>query len=408
MIKLLHTADLHLDSPLRTLALRNDDLRNSVENATRMALVRIVDIALDEGVAAVLIAGDLYDGGQRSMKTAAFLTAQFRRLAEGGIRVFLIRGNHDAESRITREIGWPDTVHVFDGRGGHRVLGETGIAIHGISFREPHCAENLVGRFRPVPGMVNIAMLHTSLAGAQGHDVYAPCRLSDLADAGFDYWALGHVHSRTVHLEDPVVVMPGMPQGRDIGESGEKSVTLIEIDDGRIAVRECPSAALIFRRVECDVAGAGDIGDLYDLVRTALHDLVSSTPQVVRLTLTGRTALNWRLRRDLDVIAQTIAETAQPARIWIDQIVAATEPPTEEVGAGAAAELAALIAEIAAQPGFKDEVQVALAEVVHDLPQQLRDVFGADSAAQADAVQALIGEATDGAIARILSVGSDG
>src|SRR5688572_23305520 len=117
MTKILHTADLHLDSPLATTALRNDGLRAAVQNATRAALDRIVEIAIEESVASVLISGDLYDGGQRSMKTAAYLLSALRRLAAAGIRVFVIRGNHDAESTITREIAWPDNVHAFDGRG---------------------------------------------------------------------------------------------------------------------------------------------------------------------------------------------------------------------------------------------------------------------------------------------------
>lgn len=253
MIKVLHTADLHLDSPLATTALRNDGLRAAVEIATRTALDRIVEIAIEEGVDAVLIVGDLYDGRQRSMKTAAYLLSAFRRLAAADIRIFVIRGNHDAESTITREIAWPDYVHVFDGRGGHIMLTDQ-IAVHGVSFRDPHAPESLLPKFRPVPGVVNIGMLHTSLGGAAGHDPYAPCSIAELAAAGFDYWALGHVHRRTVHHEAPFIVMPGMPQGRDMGEDGPKSVTLIHVEESGLRIEERPSAALEFRHDSIDVS----------------------------------------------------------------------------------------------------------------------------------------------------------
>ena len=114
--RFIHAADVHLDSPLRSLALRDPDLAELIGNATRRAFVRIIDLCLDERVDALLLAGDLYDGDQTSMKTARFLSEQIRRLHEAGIRVFIIRGNHDALSRITKELTFPDSVKVFGGR----------------------------------------------------------------------------------------------------------------------------------------------------------------------------------------------------------------------------------------------------------------------------------------------------
>ncbi|SUZ33180.1 putative metallophosphoesterase YhaO [Roseibaca ekhonensis] len=186
MIKILHTADVHLDSPLRSLALRDAALRAEVEAATRSAFGRIIDVALSEGVAALLIAGDLFDGKARSARTAAFLTAQLDRLRTAHIRVFYIKGNHDAENPITGGLELPDNVHVFDARGGKVQLAED-VWVHGVSFADRHAPESLLPRFpAPVPGAVNIAMLHTSLAGASGHDTYAPCNVSDLERVRFD------------------------------------------------------------------------------------------------------------------------------------------------------------------------------------------------------------------------------
>ena len=121
MIKILHTADIHLDSPLKSLALRDEQLMHKVKTATRTAFTRIVDTAIAENVAALLIAGDLYDGAQRSAKTAAFLTAQLDRLRLADIAVFYIKGNHDAENPITGEVTLPSNVHIFGGRGGKTV-----------------------------------------------------------------------------------------------------------------------------------------------------------------------------------------------------------------------------------------------------------------------------------------------
>ena len=114
--RFVHAADVHLDSPLRSLALRDPSLAELIGNATRRAFVGIVDLCLDEQVDALLLSGDLYDGEQTSMKTARFLADQLRRLHEAQIKVFVIRGNHDALSRITKELTLPDSVAIFGGR----------------------------------------------------------------------------------------------------------------------------------------------------------------------------------------------------------------------------------------------------------------------------------------------------
>ena len=105
--RFVHAADIHLNSPLRSLALRDAELAELIGNSTRRAFVTIVDLCLDEQVDALLLAGDLHDGDQTSMKTARFLAEQIRRLHEAGIRVFVIRGNHDALLCITKELELP-------------------------------------------------------------------------------------------------------------------------------------------------------------------------------------------------------------------------------------------------------------------------------------------------------------
>lgn len=114
--RFVHAADIHLDSPLRSLALRNLDLAELVGDASRQAFISIVDLCLEERVDALVIAGDLYDGDQTSMKTARFVATQIGRLLQAGIRVFKIRGNHDSLSRISKQLVFPDTVTIFSGR----------------------------------------------------------------------------------------------------------------------------------------------------------------------------------------------------------------------------------------------------------------------------------------------------
>src|SRR5271157_5418906 len=141
--RFVHTADVHLDSPLSTLALRDPMLADLIGGATRKAFVAVIDLCLSEQVDALLLSGDLYDGEQTSMKTARFLADQIRKLHEAKIKVFIIRGNHDALSRITKELTFPeDSVTVFGGRAAaipvERERGALPVVIHGISFAHPH------------------------------------------------------------------------------------------------------------------------------------------------------------------------------------------------------------------------------------------------------------------------------
>ena len=148
--RFVHTADIHLDSPLRTLALREAELAGLIGGATRKAFMGVVDLCLAEQVDALLISGDLYDGEQTSMKTARFLADQLARLHEAGIATFVIRGNHDAESRITRELTLPESVKVFTGRAESVALsrGALDVAVHGVSFAQKHAPDSLLPKFR--------------------------------------------------------------------------------------------------------------------------------------------------------------------------------------------------------------------------------------------------------------------
>ncbi|SMH51154.1 DNA repair exonuclease [Maritimibacter sp. HL-12] len=387
MVKILHTADIHLDSPLKSLALRNESLRDSIRSATRLAFARIIDSALAEGVAALLIAGDLYDGAQRSAKTAAFLAGQLERLQAAGIAVFYIKGNHDAENPITGEVALPDNVHVFDGRGGKARLDGTDIWIHGVSFNGRQAPDSLLGKFgAPVPDAVNIAMLHTSLAGGAGHDNYAPCSVAELAALGFDYWALGHVHKRQVHSDAPWIVMPGMPQGRDIGEAGPKSATLLTIDDGRISIAEVATSAVTFLAHGIDVSGTETDDEIRQRVRNGLinpiEGLRPSDEAILRLTLAGRTARHWQVLRDAEVWTETVTQVAEETgRLWVENLSFALEAPAAAAETSATDELGRLMAQIATEDGFAAQALTEVEEVLSQLPPARRAELLPDEAA---------------------------
>ena len=165
--------------------------------------MRIIDLCIEEGVDASLIAGDLYDGDQTSMKTARF----FRRSSpprRRGVSTFILRGNHDAESVVTKSLIWPERVFEFPTRRpGTFRLDDLDVALHGRSFPHREVSENYALDYPdPVVGKFNIGVLHTA-CGHAGHANYAPCTPADLTSRGYNYWALGHVHAFEIVSRDP-------------------------------------------------------------------------------------------------------------------------------------------------------------------------------------------------------------
>lgn len=225
-----------------------------------------------------------------------------------------------------------------------RERGDIPVAIHGISFAQPHAPESLLTRFRPpVEGAVNVGLLHTSLDGSPGHDPYAPRGLAELQATGFRYWALGHIHQRSTADGAATVVMPGMPQGRDINEAGAKSVTLATVmDDGSILLQERLTSVAQFERVTVELGGIEDWRDMVRALGRALgqvRDGVASEHLVARLHLTGAATLAWRLRLDLDLL-RTEAEDQAAAlgKSWIDKVEVDCRAPGCIPGSAAPAE----------------------------------------------------------------------
>ncbi len=374
MIKLIHTADVHLDSPLQTLALRNPDLQDKVQGASRHAFTRIVEQALEQDVAAVLISGDLFDRTARSAKTAAFLLAELARLNKAGIKVFYIKGNHDAENPLTGETTLPENVHVFDGDGDKVQLQGCEVWIHGVSFSEKKAEKSLLGKFAaPVPNAINIGLLHTSLNGSASHDVYAPCTVQELIDTGFNYWALGHIHKRQVHSDAPWIVMPGIPQGRDIGEPGPQSATLIEIDEGSITTSEFLTSSIEFTTLLLDVGALEDATALQTLAKSALQkhaDSLQSDDGVVRVRLQGQSAFRWQWLRDRDQWEETFDLACRgTGRLWMEKLIfEIDDTPKTVADKSALGELSSLMSAIRSEESFVEESVTLINEVLSALP----------------------------------------
>ncbi|WP_454890336.1 metallophosphoesterase family protein [Sphingopyxis chilensis] len=359
--RFLHAADIHLDSPLHGLSRYEGLPVDELRSATRAAFDNLVQCAIDEDVDFVVIAGDLFDGDWRDMGTGLYFAKAMGRLDQAGIPAFLLAGNHDAASVISRTVPWPPNVRLFGSRrpDTHH-LPELSVAVHGQSFSTPAVTENLVLAYPPAEQHVfNIGILHTALAGRQGHADYAPCSVEDLRSRGYDYWALGHVHEFEVVSTEPYVVFPGNVQGRTIRETGAKGAVLVAVADGEVtSVERIELDVIRWARLDVDCAGARR-DDVEDLLRSALVGLhganASGRPLIARVTLRGETveagALHdsaATLRDDVRAIASSISQ-----ELFVEKVrVEVTEPARTAVIVGD--DLGAMIDEAASDPDLID------------------------------------------------------
>ena len=218
MFKFIHAADVHLDSPLRGLSRYESAPVDAIRGACRRAFENLVDLALEEKVAFVVLAGDLFDGDWKDYSTGIYLSRQLGRLGKCNIPVYAVAGNHDAANKMTKTLDSPNNINFLSSTKVETIrLDHVPVTIHGRSFRTQHVDENLAAAYDAAEkGRFNIGLLHTSLDGREDHASYAPCALGDLLSKGYQYWALGHVHKQEIVLDDPWVVFSGCIQGRHI------------------------------------------------------------------------------------------------------------------------------------------------------------------------------------------------
>jgi exonuclease SbcD len=368
--RFIHAADIHLDSPLRGLARYEGLPTAEIRQASRTAFDNLIRFACIERVDFMVIAGDLYDGDWKDMSTGLYFAAAMGKLGAAGIPVFLIRGNHDASSVLTRSLPLPSNVRVFSDRSGETFrIEEIGVAIHGRSFGAKKETEDITPSYPPAEaGLFNIGLLHTSLSGYAAHETYAPCNLAALDSKGYDYWALGHVHDFAILSTNPHVVFSGVLQGRHSREVGPKGAVLVEVVDGD--VRDVTLIQLdVFRwaLMELKCEEVRDFDELHALLRQnfsrLLDDLGRDRPLIVRLTLTGHTDFHLhlldqssRVRDDVRAIACEVSTD-----FWIEKIVIETKPAASTTSALASGPLSEALGSAASDEELARRLQSELA-----------------------------------------------
>jgi DNA repair exonuclease SbcCD nuclease subunit len=310
-MRFLHAADVHLDSPCSS---RSETVRQKLRDASRLAFQRLVDLALAERVDVVLIAGDLFDDERLSFQSERFLLEQIHRLDAEFIPVVYATGNHDPgrEGLRSLELSWPGNVTVARDRTAVRIEIEGGgresgaRELRGIVTAAGHetAAErgDLSTAFPTPEGRLpQIAMLHTQVVdspGSAAHQLYAPSQLDALRKSGHDYWALGHVHKRSVLCEHPGIHYPGNLQGRTHGERGPKGCLLVDVRPGTAPDVEFKKLAPIqWEDVEiCDPSEATTLDALIETIAEGWESVTggeTETDWIGRIRVSGATPL-WR------------------------------------------------------------------------------------------------------------------
>ncbi|HPA14186.1 MAG TPA: DNA repair exonuclease [Desulfobacterales bacterium] len=385
MFKFLHTADIHLDSPLQKLERYEGAPVEALRQATRRALENLVELAVAEQVAFVLIAGDLYDGDWKDYNTGLYFVSQMRKLREAGVAVYIIAGNHDAENRITKTLRLPEGVHFFPTDGPDTVhLVDPDVAIHGQGFAAPSVRKDLSAGYPLAdPGYFNIGMLHTCATGREGHEPYAPCKMEGLLSKGYDYWALGHVHQREILHEDPLIVFPGNIQGRHARETGPKGCMLVTVgDSGRAEADFRPLHMIQWEKIEIDATDAETGYDILDIVSNRIEELLKNNadlPLIVRVEVLGKTRSHLELTADFEHWISEIRSAGIDSgngRVWIEKVKFHTFPhpenKTDRFADGPVGELLHYLDELQTDPVLLKKIGEPLNDLMSKLPRELR------------------------------------
>jgi DNA repair protein SbcD/Mre11 len=397
-MKLIHAADLHLDSPLRGLSTRSRATFERVRAATRRALANLVELCVTERAGLLLIAGDVYDGDWRDYSTGLFFAHQMARLRDAGVQVVMIRGNHDAASQITKNLRLPDNVRELSAKRAETLtLDSLGVAVHGQSFANRAVTENLAESYPArVSGLVNIGLLHTSVTGRSGHAPYAPCSVADLRSKDYDYWALGHVHAHEILSRAPEswIAFPGNLQGRHARETGAKGALVVEYSAAGIERVELRSLDVArYAHVSLDVSGLPHLDEVLDQLPQLFEQAFSQAEGRVlglRVELLGATALHTQLVGSDALLheAHNVAQDIAGDELWIEKLQLHTTPLVAagaELDHGVVSELLGALSERRGDRELLEALGAELSDNLRNkLPQELRE---ADEALQLEAAE---------------------
>lgn len=288
MIKILHTGDVHLDSPFAGLSMEAARRRRRELRETFSAMMAY---ARDSAVDMVLIAGDLFDRSFATRETVELICTEFASL---DCPVVVSPGNHDpADGRgIWHSVNLPDNVYVFtEEKLSHITFDELGVDVYGYAFTSSSMTESpIAGEFVRNKGRTSILLCHGDITSPISSN--APVSKAQIEAFGADYTALGHIHNGEAYSGNAggcVYAYCGCPEGRDFGECGAKGAVIAEISDGEFGRQVTITRKTFCRRryedIKVPIDGAATVSEVCRAAEAAAAEFGGET--ILRLTFTG-------------------------------------------------------------------------------------------------------------------------
>lgn len=274
-ITFIHAADLHLDSPMTGLSHLPKEIFERLKESTFASLKKITDAAIQHQVDFVILAGDLFDEQDRSVRAQTRLRKEMERLAAHHIHVYVVHGNHDHLNGTWVHLDMPENVHVFGGQVEVKTFTKPGVITHlyGFSYVKRHVTENRLHEYIKKDGAdFHIGILHGHHESSSEHRSYAPFRLKELLEKNFDYWALGHIHKRMILHENPYIIYPGNIQGRNKKETGIKGCYLVSLNGSETKLEFIDTASIQWEEMLLNGQEVTHFQDLYALCQRAIEE----------------------------------------------------------------------------------------------------------------------------------------
>lgn len=341
-MKILHAADLHIDSPLGGLTAYEGAPVDEIRGSTRRAAENLITAAIDHEVDLVVLAGDIFDGDWPDYSTGLFWNEQLGKLHDVDIPVVTVAGNHDAQSQISRNLHLPPNVTQLSTSSPQTVVfDDLEVEVIGQGYASRDVTADLTEAYPSGDSrLFSIGLLHTSLTGRPGHANYAPSSVEALRSKGYDYWALGHVHTREEVHDDPWIIFPGNTQGRHARETGPKGATLLTVDSSQVTGVEHLELDDV-RWAICEIDGfeLATADDARTAIRQRLAEIASEADgrlAAVRVEITGASEAHEELWADYHGFQAEVRSIANATgHLWVEKVKLRTSRPLDLASARA-------------------------------------------------------------------------
>lgn len=337
-ISFIHAADLHLDSPMVGFKHLPENIFTRVKDSTFTALKKLTVTAIQRQVDFVIIAGDIFDGEDRSLRAQARFRKEMFKLSEENIPVYIVHGNHDHLNGSWVHLDMPENVHVFGSKVETMELQtKSGVIVHlyGFSYGTRHVFERKIDEYQKKDGAdYHIGILHGNESSGTEHDNYAPFTVKDLVQKNFDYWALGHIHKRAELSLNPPIIYPGNIQGRNKKESGSKGFYHVSFTDLDATMDYIEASDIIWEEVSINAETAVSFDDLFHLCQTAINGLRKEhTGTLLTFLLKNMQLADSREQKSIDNELLDLLledETEEESFVWVTDLKLTEKLPIDK------------------------------------------------------------------------------